>query len=140
MDSTGDPFSLIQAVTACGVIVWDAADEVIVAANETAAQILALPLRTLLHPAGDRCQFRLLRADGTTLPWEERPSAVAVRTREAQRKVLVGVVSAGGRRCYVHVDAVPIRRDDGMITGVVVSFVEATERAPNGSGPGNTPA
>jgi hypothetical protein len=49
MKLTEDPFSIIQAVTASGVIVWDAIDEEIIAANQTAAQLVDLPLDTLLR-------------------------------------------------------------------------------------------
>lgn len=48
MPLTNDPFSVIQAVTACGVIVRDVIDDGIVAANQTAAEILAVPLTALL--------------------------------------------------------------------------------------------
>ena len=77
---TDDPFSIIHAVTACGVIVWDATEGEIVAANQTATQILALPLDTLLRRMERRHRTKLLRPDGTALPWEERPSAIARRT------------------------------------------------------------
>src|SRR5690348_7998290 len=101
MNLTDDPFSLIEAVTACGVIVWDAIDEEIIAANQAAARILALPLRTLLRPAARRRRITLLRPDGTPLPWEDRPSALALRTGQAHRNVLVGVASLDGQRRYL---------------------------------------
>jgi PAS domain-containing protein len=124
---TDDPFSILQAVTVCGVIVWDAIDQEIIAANERAAEILALPLRTLLGPAGHR-RIRLCRPDGLPLPWEDWPLARALRTDHAQREVLVGVVSSDGRHRFVRMDAIPMhwRRDEGPSRWVVVSFAEVS--------------
>src|SRR6266566_5759322 len=131
MKLTDDPFSIIQAVTASGVIVWDAIDEEIIAANQTAAQILALPLRTLLRLAVCRHRITLLRPDGTPLPWEDRPSARALRTGQAQRNVLVGVAYPDGQRRDVCVDAVPVRwrRDEGTVRWVVISIIDVSEQA-----------
>ena len=129
MNLTDDPFRIIQAVTACGVIVWDAIEEEIVAANQTAAQILALPLDTLLGHAVHRHRIRLLRPDGAVLPWEERPSALTLRTGHVQRNVLVGVAYPDGQRRYLRVDAVPVCRDDGLVSWVVVSFIDVSEQA-----------
>jgi PAS domain-containing protein len=124
---TDDPFSILQAVTVCGVIVWDVIDEAIIAANEIAAEILALPLRTLLGPAGHR-RIRLCSLDGLPLPWEDWPLARALRTDHAQREVLVGVVSPDGRHHFVRMDAIPVRwrRDEGQGRWVVVSFAEVS--------------
>ena len=131
MKLTDDPFSIIQAVTASGVIVWDAIDEEIIAANQTAAQILGLPLRTLLRFAVCRRRLTLLRPDGTPLAWEDWPSARALRTGQAQRQVLVGVASPDGQRRDVCVDAVPVRwrQDEGPVRWVVVSFRDVSEQA-----------
>jgi len=126
---TDDPFSIIHAVTACGVIVWDATEGEIVAANQTATQILALPLDTLLRRMERRHRTTLLRPDGTALPWEERPSAVALRTGQVQRNVPVGVAYSDGQRRYLCVDAVPVRRNDGRVSWVVVSFIDVSEQA-----------
>lgn len=125
---TDDPFSIIQAVTACGVIVREATDGEIIAANQTAAQILDLPLRTLLGPEVDQ-RIRLLRPDGTPLPWQERPSALALRRGQARWQVPVDIAYPDGRRRSVRVDAVPVRRDDGAVMWVVVSFVDASMQA-----------
>ena len=98
MHLPADPFSIIQAVTACGVIVRDAADEEIVAANWAAAELLDVPLSLLLHHQKPPHWPRLLRPDGSALSWEEWPSVVALRTGQTQRKVRVHVVHQDGRR------------------------------------------
>jgi PAS domain-containing protein len=125
---TDNPFSIIQAVTACGVIVREATDGEIIMANQTAAQILDLPLRTLLGTEVDQ-RIRLLRPDGTPLPRQERPSALALRWGQAQWQVPVDIAYPDGRRSSVRVDAVPVRRDDGAVMWVVVSFVDASMQA-----------
>ena len=126
---TDDPFSIMHAVTACGVIVWDATEGEIVAANQAATQILALPLDTLLRRVERRHRTTLLRPNGTALPWEERPSAIALRMGQAQRNVLVGVAYSDGQHRYLRVDAVPVRRNDGRVSWVVVSFIDVSEQA-----------
>ena len=119
-----DPLSIIQAVTACGVVVLDVTDEDVVAANQTAAEILGRPLSRPLGHTTPRDRPALIRSDGTALPWEERPSALAIRTGQAQRNVLVGVAFSDGWRRNLRVDAVPVGREDGVVSWVVISFVD----------------
>jgi PAS domain-containing protein len=119
MNPLDDALSSIQAITACGIVIRDADDKVI-AANQTAARILA-------GRPGEEGGTWLLRPDGTLLPWEERPVAVAFRTGQAQQQVLVGIASAGGRPRFMRVDVVPVYRDDGTLTWLVCSFVEVAD-------------
>src|SRR5579883_656673 len=124
MNPNTDRFSGIHAVTVCGVIVRDAADEQVIAVNQTAARILGLPSDGPLPRTALWDRIELCRPEGTPLPREDWPSGRALRTGQPQRDTLVRVARPDGGQRLVRVDAVPVRREDGMVAWVVVSFVE----------------
>ncbi len=117
----------VYATMACGVIVRDAAG-LIVDANEAAQEILGQPMDRLRGQALAATLTDTAAADGTPLPPEERPVAVAFRTGRPQRGYLMTATCADGQRRWLQVDAVPTLDPDGAPAQVVVSFVDITAR------------
>jgi signal transduction histidine kinase len=69
--------------------------------------------------------------DGSPLACNERPVARAMRTRSAQRKVVLGIARPDGSQRWLQVDAVPLFGPDGAITRVVASFIDITDQKRN---------
>jgi PAS domain S-box-containing protein len=119
----------VYAAIGSGVLVFDV-DGTIVHANAAAEEILGQPADMLLgsrsldaHPT--------VGEDGSPLPIDARPVAVATRTRAAQRKVVLGITRPDGTRRWVQTDAVPLFGPDGALTRVVTSFIDVTEQKRN---------
>lgn len=105
-----------------GVLVH-APDGTIVAENALAHEILGLTAEQLHGRSNMDPRWRTVDADGRPLPGELHPSAIAQRTGEAQRDVLVGVhVPDDGLR-WLSVSAIPV--GDGP-DAVVVRFADVT--------------
>lgn len=118
---------MIYNAMACGVMVWNASGE-IVEINEAAQQIMGTSLDEIRRFRGLRRPYAFTRLDGSALPHEERPTAIALRTGRPRRNALVGVKRSDGQWRCLQVDAVPVLADDGTVIRVVNSFVDVTER------------
>jgi signal transduction histidine kinase len=69
-----------------------------------------------------------VREDSSPLHLEDRPYAVAVRTRQAQRRIILGLGRPDGERRWLQVHAVPLFAPDGGLTRVVLSYIDITEQ------------
>lgn len=108
-------------------VVYHALDGRITAANPAAERILGRSLAQLLdHTSGDP-QWRALREDGTPLADTDHPAMVALRTGRAVDNVVMGVQRPDGRRVWLLVSAMPVRRD-GALAEVFASFEDISER------------
>ena len=119
----------VYAAIGSGVLVFDAAG-IIIHANAAAEEILGHTAAALLGSTSDDVQPSV-REDGSPLPRDQRPVAQAMRTRSAQRKVVLGIVRPDGRRRWLQMDAVPLFGPDGAITRVVASFIDITDQKRN---------
>jgi PAS domain S-box-containing protein len=116
----------VYAAIGSGVLVFDAAG-IIIHANAAAEEILGRTAAALLGTTS-RDARKTISEDGSPLPRDQRPVARAMRTRSAQRKVVLGIVRPDGSRRWLQVDAVPLFGPDGAITRVVASFIDITDQ------------
>jgi PAS domain S-box-containing protein len=119
----------VYAAIGSGVLVFDAEGRII-HANAAAEEILGRTADALLGSLSGDTAFTVSE-DGSPLPDDHRPVARAMRTRSAQRKVVLGIVRPDGGRRWLQVDAVPLFRPDGAITRVVASFIDITDQKRN---------
>ena len=71
---------------------------------------------------------KLYRLDGTVLPHDECPMAIAVRTRRALRgEVAIAELPDGSRRTFAAYPT-PLFNDDGSLVGAVNMMVDITEQ------------
>ena len=121
----------VYAAIGSGVLVFDR-DGNIIHANAAAEEILGVPADRMLGPSSEHAP--IVRDDGSPLAAEERPHALAARTRTAHRKVVLGVTRPDGTRRWLQADAVPLFGPDGAVTRVVSSFIDITEQKHNEEG------
>jgi PAS domain S-box-containing protein len=119
----------VYAAIGSGVLVFDV-DGMIVHANAAAEEIMGQTADTLLGSRSTEAQLTI-REDGSVLPVDERPVAVATRTRAAQRKVVMGITRPDGKQRWVQTNAVPLFGPDGALTRVVASFIDITDQKRN---------
>ena len=110
----------------CGVTVLDAAGT-LVDANTAAQEMLGIRFAAFNSPL-DRAVVSVERDDGTPLLPEQYPSRTALRTGQPQRDIIMRITRHDGGRCWLQVDAIPIRDADGAVARVVTSFVDVTAR------------
>jgi diguanylate cyclase (GGDEF)-like protein/PAS domain S-box-containing protein len=117
----------VLAGLAEGVVVYDMSGR-LVTANAAATQIRSRLFADAagLHP---RPGARVERLDGSLVPPEEYPSAVAQRTLQPVSGVLLRLVSPDGPPAYLETNAhVLVDEERGSAYAVVTSFRDVTER------------
>ena len=117
----------IYDTMACGVVVWNAAKQVI-AANAAAKQILDLSFQGLQTYIGSREPGIMVHLDGTPLSADEWLSAIIFETGEPVRNYVAGYKKLDGSCRWLQCDGTPVCEDDGLISQVVVSFIDVTDR------------
>jgi len=117
--------TLYEAI-ACGVVVQNSSGTII-HVNQAAEEIFGRRADQMAGQLG-RGLWQTWREDGTEMPWEERPSQIAIRSRQAVHKVTVRLSRPDGSSRWTQVDAVPILGQDGQPLQVVASFIDITER------------
>jgi len=115
----------IYAAIGCGIFIWGTNNQLI-EANGAAQRMLDMSFYELqqhltAHPGGV-----FLCADGTPLALEKQSSTLAWRTGIAQHNVLEGFLRPDGKCCWLQVDALPMKDMEGMVIGVVASFMDVT--------------
>jgi diguanylate cyclase (GGDEF)-like protein/PAS domain S-box-containing protein len=124
----------VVASMAEGVVLTDPAGR-IVTVNDAACRLLGYAHEDLVGEDTEAPRWPALRDDGSELPGEEHPAAVALRTGEAVRDVTMGVTRPDGSQVWLSVSAEPVvdtddpeRGVDGSgIKGVVTTFADVTE-------------
>ncbi|MBV9171589.1 MAG: GAF domain-containing protein [Chloroflexi bacterium] len=109
-----------------GVLVFDS-QELVINANAAAEEILGRNVTSLvgMH-SGD---FKpAIGKDGSPMPPDQRPFAVAARTGVAVRKIVFQIERPDGQRRWVQVDAVPLFDGEGDLRRVISSFIDITDR------------
>lgn len=100
-----------------GVLILDAGEGRIVAANAAAERLWGVPLRGVRR-LGDRDVLRAEAVDGTPIPTEASAPLRALRRGEAVYDEPV-VLQPEARRIPATIDAVPLHAPDGRLAGVV---------------------
>ena len=116
--------SLVNALRE-GIIQHDAGGAVTFC-NQAALDILGLSRDQIMGIADLDPAWRCIREDGSEFPLKHQPSAVSLRTGEAQSKVTLGIQKPDGLLTWISVNTQPIFLDRNESAGVVVSFVDVT--------------
>lgn len=110
-----------------GVVVQDRSGRVAFA-NAAAERILGRTAQEMFGTASSDPQWGAIHPDGTPWPGKETPASEALRTQLPVRDVLMGVRRGPSGHCWVSVTATPMHSAAGDLVGVVVTFVDVTER------------
>ncbi|HUO84090.1 MAG TPA: ATP-binding protein, partial [Thermoanaerobaculia bacterium] len=93
------------------------------------AGVSLLGNRSVGTPMEEQAQTYGLRSlDGKLLDTREIPAAQALSTGKPVRDATIAIDYGEGKAITVSMNAVPIKEEDGRVTGVVVSFRDVTER------------
>ena len=109
-----------------GVLIHDPRAEILFA-NPAAAEMLGLPMATLLGKTSmDAGQFAL-HEDGSPFPGEDHPAPVALATGRPVRNVVVGFRRPARQDvAWLLVSAEPQLRPDGSVARVVSTLIDIT--------------
>ncbi len=118
---------LVFASMTEGVVVQDRTGRVVFS-NAAAARILGRSAEAMLGTASSDPQWGAIHPDGR--PWlgKETPASQALRTQRPTRDVLMGVRRGPSGHCWLSVTAMPMHDAGGYLAGVVVTFVDVTDR------------
>ena len=90
--------------------------------NPSAERILGRRAEDIVgRTAGDH-EWGAVGPDGSPLPWELHPAAVALATGRPQRAPAIGLLTPEGERRWIAVTAEPVPGGGGRPTAVVASF------------------
>lgn len=102
-------------------------DTVILFGNPRAEELLGASMDQLRGLTSFDPRWRALRADGTDFPPPARPTALAFKTKRAQRGITVGIYRPETHdRVWLLVSAVPQLNPDGSMRQVVATFTDIT--------------
>ena len=108
-----------------GVLVFDQEAKAILA-NMRAIELTGIPWSELVNQRAADARFQPVLEDGRELPWDERPTAVALRTGE-HCGMTVGVPKPDGMS-WVMLNAEPLFREgEETPYGVITVFNDITE-------------
>jgi diguanylate cyclase (GGDEF)-like protein/PAS domain S-box-containing protein len=99
----------------------------IASANPAALAILGLRLDQLLDLSSPDPRWQALREDGSLLPAEQQPALQALKTGQAVRNVIMGLILLDRETVWLQVNAIPSFKN-GQLTGVYAHFEDITER------------
>jgi PAS domain S-box-containing protein len=129
MESRDNYGSLFDSMTQ-GVVYHDRESRVLTA-NPAALNMLGFSKAQISHSSLLETSLKFFREDGSTLPVEEHPVIVALRTGRAVKGALVGMAHPGraGQR-WLNVSAVPefLPEDQQNPSRVFTTFMDVTER------------
>jgi PAS domain S-box-containing protein len=94
--------------------------------NAAAERFLGLSLAQMRQIGlGD---WQLLREDGTPCPLEEVPVARALRTRAAQRGLVIGYIAPSGEVYWTLTNCEPVIDANGQLSAVTLSVTDISQR------------
>lgn len=108
-----------------GVTVVDE-DGVILSANKSAERILGSTREDIVGHVFADPMSTCFKPDGTPFTARELPFSVALRTRQPQRGVLVGVRKPTGQLAWISINAIPVEGDDVHPSVAVTTFHDIT--------------
>lgn len=126
-DSILDAYRTFSNFLACGVVMQDATGA-IAHANDAAQQIFERRngcMAGLTPPDADVAES-VVRDDGSELPVSDYPPLAALRTRQPQRHVTIGIRREDGIQRWLQIDSVPLLGADGEALLVVSSVLDVT--------------
>ncbi|MEO6522164.1 MAG: ATP-binding protein [Mucilaginibacter sp.] len=97
-------------------------------ANPLAKKILGVKDGLLPDKSFYNAQWKNLRKDGTPLPDDEHPMAIAMDTGMPVYDHEIAVQQNDETKLYISVNAAPLYDENGVVTGVVGTFMDVTNR------------
>ncbi len=110
-----------------GMVVFGA-DGRIGECNTAACRILGVDAPQVLGVTASERQWRCIREDGTELPADEQPASITLRSGRPVSGAVIGVRLPEGALQWISVDTQPLAARDGSLEGVIVCFVDLTEK------------
>jgi diguanylate cyclase (GGDEF)-like protein/PAS domain S-box-containing protein len=111
-----------------GLLIYGA-DGRVLSCNAAATRILGLPEEELLYRSAGEWPVQIQLEDGTPLAREEMPSQRALKSRLAQRDVVLKIVRKDGTEVWTSVSSHPlVREGETQPYGAVTAFSDITER------------
>ena len=108
-----------------GVLLYDERGRIILA-NARALEITGIPFEELVSQAGADTRFQPIYEDGTMVPYEDRPTAVALSSGE-RATVTLGVPKSTGM-IWIVINAEPLFREgEERPRGVLTVYTDITE-------------
>ena len=124
--SSEERYRRLFETVAQGVVYQDAQGR-ITSANPAAQRILGRTLAQMQGQHGDDRGWQAQREDGSPMPADAHPAAVALRTGEPVTDVVMGVPVPERGLVWLLVSATPLKRH-GVVEEVYASFEDITER------------
>ncbi len=110
----------------CGVITVDAQGR-ITYTNNSARRMLGLSRKELIEHHYALPQLRLLGEDGRAVPAEKLPFSRVLKGGESIRGEVLTLENARKETLHMVVNVIPLRSDDGAISGAVADFIDVTD-------------
>jgi PAS domain S-box-containing protein len=111
-----------------GVIMQDVMSEMLIC-NRAAYELMGVTEDQLLGNVPFDPRWNVIHEDGTDFPTNQQPPAIAIKTKEAVRDVIMGVYRpAFNDRVWLLVNAEPIMDEQKEILHVICSFTDITEQ------------
>jgi PAS domain S-box-containing protein len=110
-----------------GVLVQDARGAVL-AMNPVAGNLIGPVADRMNQPSTIVPRERVIREDGSPVPPEEFPVAVALRTGEPQLAGVVGIVRPDESVTWVRGNTIPLKDAEGRVTRLVTTISDISER------------
>ena len=110
-----------------GVLLHDMSGTII-ACNQSAAEMVGVPIEEIIGKAPHELPMRLVREDGSEFPPDERPGHRAFVTGEPQLGIVAGHPRADGDMHWLSINCNPIiEPQTGETFAVAASFADITE-------------
>jgi PAS domain S-box-containing protein len=111
-----------------GVLLHDMSG-VVIACNNSAAQMIGLPAEQIVGKGPDDLPMRLVREDGTQFAADERPGYLAFQTGEPQIGIVAGLPAPDGDITWLSINCNPIvDPGTGKPFAVAASFADITDQ------------
>ena len=111
-----------------GILVYDRELRV-TAANLAAERIIGLPLSQIVGAAGFTSLLPCVKADGSPLRPEDRPTRITLRSGEPQSNMVIGIQRPGGAVTWLSVNTAFLHRPgEERYYGVVSTVADITAR------------
>jgi PAS domain S-box-containing protein len=110
-------------------IVLQGADGIVTASNASAQLILGLTAEQFAGRSPLPATWRMIDEKGSTIPMENRPGLMALRTGKPQTNLVMGIHKPDGSVTWISANAVPIfEPGQEKAQSVVTSFMDITAR------------
>jgi len=109
-----------------GVILIDSHGK-IVKANPSAEKLLGLTISEIEGQSYDSPSWKIIRPDGTPMPFEEMPGPRAMKELRSIKNIVMGIVKRDHLINWLNVSAVPVISQDNTIEYVIGTFTDITE-------------